>query len=208
MEGRYDAGVADPFASYPKPGAADPASLRIVHYPNEVLRLRARPVEGLERPEVRANVEAVVRRMITLMAEAEGVGLAAPQVGLPWRLFVAHIPKDEDHDPDGTPPTGTHVPTAYINPELTRPEGALEPYAEGCLSLPDIRGDVLRPAIVTISALGVDGERFTLKGGGLLARCWQHEVDHLDGVLIIDRMTQASRLKCRAAIRDLERGER
>jgi peptide deformylase len=83
-----------------------------------------------------------------------------------------------------------------------------EPYEEGCLSLPDIRGDVLRPPTVTITAYDLQGRQFTTQATGLLARCWQHEVDHLDGVLILDRMTQMSRLRNRSAIRDLERSER
>ena len=75
---------------------------------------------------------------------------------------------------------------------------------EGCLSLPDIRGRVLRPELITITATDLDGRQFTQRGGGLLARCWQHEFDHLEGVLIIDKFSQSSRLKNRAKIRDLE----
>src|SRR5688572_19952586 len=178
----------------------DASTLFIVNYPAPVLRKKAAPV-----PAVTDEVRAVAMRMIQLMREAEGIGLAAPQVGLPWRLFIAHVPPEEGRSTDSDPPTANREPRVYINPIITKPEGALVTYSEGCLSLPDIRGDVARPPIVTITATNLDGKEFSERGAGLLARCWQHEVDHLDGVLIIDRMSQISRLKNKSAIRDLER---
>jgi len=144
--------------------------------------------------------------MIELMFEAEGVGLAAPQVGLSWRLFVAHVPIGEGRTLESDPPTATAEPVVYINPVLSTPVGEIKPYDEGCLSLPDITGEVLRPEHITISAMDLEGKKFTRTAAGLLARCWQHESDHLDGVLIIDRMSQMSRLKNRTAVKKLERG--
>ncbi len=181
----------------------DPASLYILHYPERVLRERAREV-----PSVTDEVRAVARRMIELMYEAEGIGLAAPQVGVPWRLFVAHVPPSEGRSPESDPPTATVEPVIYINPVLSDPKGELVTYEEGCLSLPDILGDVLRPEHITITATDLDGKRFTRTAAGLLARCWQHEFDHLEGVLIIDRMTQMSRLKNRTAVKRLEKSAR
>jgi peptide deformylase len=178
-----------------------PESLRVVHYPDPALRGKAKPVA-----EITPEVRAVAKRMIELMFQEEGVGLAAPQVGLPWRLFVAHVPEDEERSASADPPTATREPVVYINPVLSKPEGPPEPANEGCLSLPDIRGDVLRPPVITITATDLEGARFTHRAAGLLARCWQHEVDHLDGILIIDKMLQRDRLKNRVAIRDLERG--
>lgn len=178
----------------------DASSLSILHYPDPVLRRRAEPVR-----EVTEEVRAVAARMIDLMRDAEGVGLAGPQVGIPWRIFVAHIAATEGRSTTATPPTATAAPLVYINPVISNPAGGPEPFEEGCLSLPDIRGEVLRPPVVTIRAIGLDGKPFEQTGGGLLARCWQHEVDHLDGVLIIDKMTQMSRLKNRLAIKDLEK---
>src|SRR5205085_1951836 len=130
-----------------------------------------------------------------LMREAEGIGLAAPQVGIPWRLFVAHVPPGESRTPESDPPTATTDPVVYVNPVLSAPAGPLDPFEEGCLSLPEVTGEVLRPAQITINATDLEGRPFTRSGAGLLARCWQHETDHLDGILIIDRMTQLSRLK-------------
>jgi peptide deformylase len=143
------------------------------------------------------------------MHQAKGIGLAAPQVGLSWRLFVIDIPDDpeDDRDASASPPTATRGPLVFINPALSRPEGELEPCEEGCLSLPEVRGEVLRPSIITVRAIGLDGQPFELRAGGLLARCIQHEFDHLEGTLIIDRMTQVSRLKVRGKVKALERGE-
>ncbi len=178
----------------------DPASLRILMYPHPSLRRRAAPVEA-----VTDEVRVVAARMIELMRAEEGVGLAAPQVGLPWRLFVADVPPAENRSATSDPPTASDGPRVYVNPVLSEPIGPVEPGEEGCLSIPEIHGDVLRPSEITISATDLEGRRFTSAGAGLLARCWQHEVDHLDGVLILDRMTHMSRLKNRAAVRDIER---
>jgi peptide deformylase len=183
--------------------ALDPTSLHILHYPAPALRQRAHEV-----PEINDEVRAIGHRMVEMMFEAEGIGLAAPQVGLSWRLFVAHVPPDERRTqcpPEGEPVTATEQPTIYINPVLSGPQGPLVAYEEGCLSLPEITGDVYRPEVVTITARDLLGREFTTTAGGLLARCLQHEFDHLEGVLIIDRMTQISRLKMRSAVRRLEK---
>lgn len=176
----------------------DPADLFIRHYPAPILRRRAEPVERVD-----DEVQRVARRMIDLMHDAPGIGLAAPQVGLAWRVFVAHVPPGEDRSED--PPSYLEAPVVYINPVLSDLRGELESSEEGCLSLPDVHGNVLRPTIVTITATDLEGRRFTQTASGLLARCWQHEMDHLDGILIIDRMVQMHRIRNRATIRQLER---
>lgn len=178
----------------------DPKSLTLQIYPAPVLRKRAAAIA-----EITDEVRAVAAKMIEMMRAEEGIGLAAPQAGLSWRMFVVDVPPSEDRSADADPPTATRGPVVYINPVLSQPVGVPTPLEEGCLSLPDIRGDVLRPPVITITALDFEGRSFTATGGGLLARCWQHELDHLDGVLIIDRMTQMSRIKNRSAVRDLER---
>jgi peptide deformylase len=185
------------------PHPVNPADLHIVHYPEAVLRRKAKRLEA-----VTDEVRAVAARMIELMYVEEGIGLAAPQVGLSWRLFVAHVPEDAEEPRSATmdPPMATLRPEVYINPVINVFEGPPEPLSEGCLSLPDIRGEVLRPPVISMSYVDEHGQAVTRRAGGLLARCWQHELDHLDGVLIIDKMTQMSRLKNRAAVRDLERG--
>lgn len=188
--------------------AINAANLHIVHYPTPVLRQRAKPLLS-----VTDEVRAVATRMVVLMHEADGIGLAAPQVGLSWRMFVIEIPEsegDEDSEPrsaterDGIPPSATRGPEVFINPTLSHPEGKTCPMEEGCLSLPEIRGDVLRPEIITVTYLDAQGASKTLRAGGLLARCIQHEFDHLEGTLILDRMTQSARLKARQKIKALE----
>ncbi|MEM1026675.1 MAG: peptide deformylase [Planctomycetota bacterium] len=167
----------------------DPAKLSIVHHPHPVLRQRAEPVELTD------EVCAVALRMVELMHEADGVGLAAPQVGLPWRLFVANW-----EGPGGI----DHV---FLNPELSEPTRDTGPHEEGCLSLPDIRAEITRPLGITVTATNLNGERISMTDdGGLAARVWQHEFDHLDGVLILDRMTRLDKMANRKAIRALEAG--
>lgn len=180
----------------------DPSSLFIRDFPDPILRRRADPV-----PDIDDTVRAVAQRMIDLMVEAEGIGLAAPQIGLALRLFVAHVPPllEDGRAPGDEPETCQTEPEVFLNPSLRDFGGELIPFEEGCLSLPEIRGEVRRPDEVTLDATTLDGHPVTRRASSLLARCWQHEVDHLDGVLIIDRMTPMARLKNRAKIRDLER---
>lgn len=203
----------------------DPRMLSIVNYPYPSLRERATPLPTPITDEVRL----VARRMLELMRDSHGIGLAAPQVGLSWRLFVVDIPPSDPpptphtpHDPDNLDdpddsfpslldPAFAHLPTdsggerVYINPVLSHFKGTPELMEEGCLSLPDIRGELLRPPVVTLTALDLDGRETTLTAAGLLARCWQHEMDHLDGKLIIDKFIPRSRLKNQAAVKRLER---
>src|SRR5262245_52090575 len=150
----------------------DPSTLRILSFPAPALLRKAAPV-----PRVDAEVRAVAQRMLELMVEAEGVGLAAPQVGLSWRLFVTNSGAADEPD------------RVYVNPRLVRLEGELVAADEGCLSLPGIRADIRRQPRATITATDLEGREFTLTSEDLLARAWQHEMDHLDGVLIIHRMT-------------------
>ncbi len=165
----------------------DPALLRIVHYPAAILRQRASEVAA-----VTDEVRAVAERMLVLMHEAPGVGLAAPQVGLPWRMFVANPTGDPDDN------------AIYVNPVLTDPARELADQEEGCLSLPDIRGVIRRPVSIAIRALDLDGGEIEAQSDGLPARIWQHETDHLDGVLIIQRMTAVDRMANRRALKSLE----
>ena len=164
------------------------AQLEIVHYPAPVLRKKAKPVTAIT-----DEVRAVAQRMLELMHAEPGVGLAATQVGLSWRLFVACTTGDPKDD------------RVYINPVLSDPGKELEDSEEGCLSLPDIRGQIRRPKRITLTAQDLDGNSVTLTADDLAARVWQHEIDHLDGVLIIDRMPPMDRLANQKQIRDLEK---
>jgi peptide deformylase len=166
--------------------SVDPSKLRIVVYPDPALRRKGRTVDPTDE-----TVWAVAQRMLQLMHEAEGLGLAAPQVGLDWRLFVTN---GRDADP---------VDRVFINPRLEA-SGDLVSHDEGCLSLPNVNVQVRRPDEATVAAHGLDGEPFTLQATGFLTRIWQHENDHLDGVLIIDKMTPMDRLATRKTLKELK----
>jgi peptide deformylase len=165
-----------------------PQHLHIVHYPHPALRAKAKLVA-----EVNEEVRAVAGRMIELMHEAKGVGLAAPQVALGWRMFVAN--------PTGNPEDNR----LYINPVLSKPSVDTGPREEGCLSIPGVYGQIMRPLAITITATDLEGNTFTDSSDELLARIWQHETDHLDGVLILDRMTPSDKDANRRQLRQLER---
>jgi peptide deformylase len=168
----------------------DVARLRILHYPAAPLRAGAEPIETID-----DTVAAVAARMLELMHEADGAGLAAPQVGLPWRMFVT---KADDRRPD----------LVYVNPALGELDPEIGVREEGCLSLPGITAEVRRPASATMTALDLQGSEFTLRDDGLLARVWQHEVDHLNGVLIVDKMTPMDRIANRKPLKELESAAR
>lgn len=165
----------------------DPEQLAIVHYPHTVLRQKAETVA-----EVTDEVKAVAAKMLALMHQAPGVGLAAPQVGLAWRMFVANPTGEEGDD------------RVYINPKLSGAAGGNAARDEGCLSLPGITVEMSRPSEITIRATGLDGASFEESADDLLARIWQHEYDHLDGVLIIDKMSPMDRMANKRAIKELE----
>jgi peptide deformylase len=167
--------------------AVDPAALTIVTYPHPALREPTRVVADVD-----DTVRAVAARMIELMHEARGVGLAAPQVGLNWRLFVANPTLEPGWD------------RVFINPELRDADPATAPHDEGCLSLPGITAEVTRPVGITIESLDEHGQRFTATSQDFAARVWQHEFDHLEGTLILDRMTRIDRMANRRALADLE----
>ena len=166
--------------------SVDPASLRIVTYPDPALREKSAAVDPDD-----PNVHEVARRMLELMHEADGVGLAAEQVGLPWRLFVTN---GRDADPQDR---------VFINPELALARGEVMTEEEGCLSLPGINVQVRRAPSAEITAIDTDGRPTSMSAEGILARIWQHEYDHLHGVLIIDKMNPMDRLATRKTLKEL-----
>ena len=136
------------------------------------------------------GLQRLVNDMTETMYAAPGVGLAAPQIGVPLRLFVCDVSVGRD-------PKGLIV---MVNPEFVEREGTqLE--EEGCLSLPGFNATVLRPARAVVRGLDREGREQRIEGTGLLARAFQHEIDHLDGVLVIDRTTDEARRKAMAVLR-------
>jgi len=164
----------------------DPLALSIVHYPDPRLREICTPVD-----EVDDSVRALIDRMFELMFASRGVGLAAPQMGITARLFIAS-PTFEENDR-----------RVYINPTIISTDG-VQDGEEGCLSFPGIACKIKRKKIATIRALNRAGEQFEETAEDLAARILQHETDHLDGKLLVDRMGSVARLTHRRALRELE----
>lgn len=173
-------------------------SLRIVQYNEAILRAKGEKVTRFD-----GALTKLAKDMIETMHAAGGIGLAAQQIGLALQLCVVDL-RDAEAEfrwvLDGArPPLDLFMPIIMANPEVTIRTGAIETiYEEGCLSFPNIRGDVARRDDITVKYHDEHGVPHTLVCDGLLARCIQHEVDHLNGVLFIERMDK----KTRAAIDD------
>ena len=164
----------------------------IVKYPDPVLQRPAEPVTVFD-----SKLRQLVDDMFTSMYEAEGIGLAAPQIGISKRLTIIDLSfqkKPEDK-------------IVLINPEITEAEGK-QYEDEGCLSLPDIRDKVHRAAHVKVCAQDAHGKHFEIEGDALLARAFQHEIDHLDGILFIYRISRLKRdLQLRKIRKLIKNGE-
>jgi len=156
------------------------SNLEILTVDNEqhlkVLRSKSRKVQS-----VTPKLVAFAEQMLETMREANGVGLAAPQVGVTQRFFVAELPADEENDE----PAQTYI---LFNPEIVKGRGEEVGY-EGCLSIPGYIGEVARQEHITVKGLNEKGRPVRFKLQGYLARVFQHEIDHLDGILFTDRLT-------------------
>jgi len=156
-----------------------------------VLRQRAQPV-----PRVDAKVRQLVDDLFETMRAAKGVGLAAPQIGVSQRVAVVDVG-------DEFPP-----PLVLINPRIVETGAQLETAEEGCLSIPEIFGDVERPESIVLEALDRDGTPYRIALAGYKARAVQHEIDHLDGILFLDRLSAVKRGLLLAKWRKLRKGKR
>jgi peptide deformylase len=149
----------------------------ILVYPDPFLARKASPVAKVD-----DRVRDLIRDMFETMYAAEGIGLAATQVGVGRRVLVVDVsPVDE-----------TAAPLALVNPEIVAREGAVTVCAEGCLSVPGVQGEVPRVETVLVRGLTGMGEPVEVHASGILSRALQHEIDHLDGVLFIDRISSAA----------------
>jgi peptide deformylase len=162
----------------PTPYIAPMALRDILILPDKRLRLVSEPVKTVDR-----EVKALVDDMFETMYEAPGIGLAAIQVGVPRRVVTMDLAKKEE------PPERR----VFINPELLWRSDETATYEEGCLSIPEFYEDVTRPAEVRVKYLDFDGKEQELAATGLLATCLQHEIDHLNGILFIDRISKLKR---------------
>jgi peptide deformylase len=154
------------------------ATREIITLPNKTLRRKARKVTSFS-----SELQVLIDDMVETMRAAPGVGLAAPQVNVPLRVIVVEFKENENEEEEETPPKLYTV----VNPEISRSSAEKEIGIEGCLSIPRIAGDVERSASVTVKGFNRRGQPVRVKAKGWMARIFQHEIDHLDGILFVDR---------------------
>lgn len=167
----------------------DAADLEIVKYPHPALAWKSAPVT-----KINAGLREIVAKMFELMYDARGIGLAANQVGLPWRFFITNTTGERENK-DGE--------MVFINPEIVSRSGSYEA-EEGCLSLPEVFGDVRRAEKIVVQAFDLDGNDMEYEMTELPARAVLHETDHLDGVMFTERMSDIGRRELTAQLKDFE----
>lgn len=163
------------------------AILHILHYPDPRLREKAKPVTAVD-----AQVRQLVDDMFETMYDAPGIGLAAPQVNVAQRVIVIDTSEAKNQ------------PLCLINPEIVAADGE-EQMEEGCLSVPNIFEPVVRARVIKVRALDREGAAIELKANGLLAVCIQHEMDHLEGKLFVDYLSEMKRQRIRKKLEKLRR---
>lgn len=179
----------------------------IVHYPAPVLRQSGARVETVD-----AEIRRLADDMVETMYDANGVGLAAQQVGVPLQLAVVDVSHDEECVSylrvNGEERKLSEIcPLVFLNPFL-KLRGQRESEVEGCLSFPDLRGEIARPAEVVATVVTLSGETLVIETDGLFSRAIQHETDHLFGRLFIDRMSSARKVAIRGFLREMQEQNR
>jgi peptide deformylase len=168
------------------------SELRVIKYGNPLLRLKAKKIERIDE-----SVRQLAADMIETMQKEAGIGLAAPQLAQSIRLVVIDLSLIEENE----------MPMVFVNPEVLEAKGEAT-LEEGCLSLPDIREEIRRPEIIKISYQNLDGMVIEKTVDGLLARALQHELDHLNGVLLIDRISLLKKKMLNKKLKQLAAEER
>jgi peptide deformylase len=169
------------------------AILPILQYPDPVLKQKAKPVTDFNK-----ELQKLIDDMFETMYAAPGIGLAAPQVGQSLRLFVYDLKESEE---------APRYKGVFINPVFVRKEGN-QMDEEGCLSVSDYRTRVTRATRAAVRGLDREGKEYTLEGEGLLARMLQHEMDHLDGLVFVDRLSSLKRNMYFSRLKKLKKAER
>ena len=170
------------------------APLQLRYYGDPVLRKRAEPVVEI----TEAERQLAVQMLETLYATGNGIGLAATQVGILKRLIIVDIGEEDDE---------TYDPLVLFNPELMGFDGEIV-VEEGCLSIPDVTAEVKRPERIVVEGIDVQNEPVRIEAEGLLARVLQHEIDHLNGVLFIDRISGLKRQLLKEELLKIQQAER
>jgi peptide deformylase len=163
--------------------------VRIIKYPHPTLRHKSKPLRRVD-----AELKRMVRQMFELMYENEGIGLSANQVDLPYRFFILNL---------GSDPAAGDEEHVFLNPVISQRKGSAED-REGCLSFPEIFAPVRRPEKIVLNAFTLAGEEVSYELSGLFGRAVQHESDHLDGVLFVDRLSPTALMEIRDDLAALE----
>jgi peptide deformylase len=150
----------------------------LIILPDPILRQVSKPIE-----QVDAELLKLADDMLETMYDAPGIGLAGIQIGVPRRILVVDVSREDEEK----------QPQVLINPEIVKSSDERSVYEEGCLSIPEYYAEVERPATVTVKHIGRDGKEHVVEADGLLATCLQHEIDHLNGVLFIDHISRLKR---------------
>jgi len=158
----------------------------LTYYPADVLTHPAQPVEKIDK-----DIRSLIDRMTDIMLEKKGVGLAAPQAGVPLRLFIISLNSTRE------------AVKVYINPNIT-PEGEVALIEEGCLSVPGVYTKIRRYKKCKVTATDLNGNEFSEEAEGLYAKALQHEYDHIEGVTIVNRMSQAAKISHRKQLKKLK----
>ena len=170
------------------------APLQLRYYGDPVLRKKAEPVAEITEDELQLAEEM----LITMYATGNGIGLAAPQVGVLKRFLIVDVSAVDDEE---------YEPVMLFNPEILGEEGEIVA-EEGCLSIPNVTADVKRPEKVVVEGINVAREQVRIEAEGLLARALQHEIDHLNGVLFIDKLSGLKRQLLAGKLRQIQLAER
>lgn len=182
--------------------AATTNKLELRFFGDAVLAKRAKPIAA-----VTEELREFARSMIDTMFARNGIGLAAPQVGHSLRLITLGCLDPMEPLPLRATPgerlLAPMMPLPLLNPELVDRSAACTACNEGCLSVPEIWGEVQRPAVIYLRAMLLDGRTIEVECGGMLGRCLQHEIDHLDGVLFVDRLAEEERERVAEALHEL-----
>jgi peptide deformylase len=170
----------------------------ITTFGNTILRKKASEVK-----EISEEIKRLAASLLETMYDAEGLGLAAEQVGRIEAICVVDVPAEFQESEFAALNANVKMPLVLINPVISDPEGSLR-RKEGCLSFPDMYMEVTRPRSCTVSYMALDGSHYEARVHGLLARAVMHEVDHLDGVLFIDKLSSAQKVLCAGKLRRLK----